>query len=75
MALAGYVITAPVTIPAGTPATVAAGEPGPAGWRGGGVGISAGYAAFPQCFQAGTPIFRRMSGSTRVHHGPPDQAR
>ena len=50
-------ITQAVTVPAGTPATVTAGEPGTGGAAGfGSVGISAGYAAFPQSFQAGTPI-------------------
>jgi hypothetical protein len=40
-----------------TPATPAAGEPGTGGAAGyGNTGISAGYAAFSQSFQAGTPI-------------------
>lgn len=57
MALARYVITASVTVPAGTPATVTAGEPGTGGAAGfGNTGISAGYAAFPQTFVAGTLI-------------------
>jgi hypothetical protein len=34
MALAPYVITAPVTVPAGTPAAVTAGEPGTGAWPG-----------------------------------------
>ena len=50
-------ITQAVTVPAGTPATVTAGEPGTGGAAGFGcVGISAGYAAFPQSFQPGAPI-------------------
>ena len=50
-------ITQAVTVPAGTPATVTAGEPGTGGAaRFGCVGISAGYVAFPQSFQPGTPI-------------------
>jgi hypothetical protein len=57
MALNRYVLTASVTVPAGTPATVAAGEPGTGGAAGfGNTGISASYAAFPQTFQAGTPV-------------------
>ena len=56
MALSRYVITAPVTVPAGTPATPTAGEPGTGGAAGfGNTGISAGYAAFPQTFQPGDP--------------------
>ncbi len=57
MALNRYVLTATTTVPAGTPATVTAGEPATGGGAGFGcVGISAGYAAFPQPFQPGTPI-------------------
>ena len=57
MALSRYVITAPVIVPAGTPATSTAGEPGTGGAAGfGSTGISAGFAAFPQSFQPGTPI-------------------
>ena len=37
MALSRYVITAPVTVPAGTPAAVTAGEPG--------TGAQAGYGS------------------------------
>ena len=57
MALARFVITSAVTVPAGTPATVTAGEPETGGAAGyGNTGTSAGYAAFPQSFQPGTPI-------------------
>ena len=50
-------ITQAVSVPAGTPTTAVAGEPGTGGAAGFGcVGISAGYAAFPQSFQPGTPI-------------------
>jgi hypothetical protein len=57
MALNRYVITSAVTVPAGTPATVTAGEPGSADAAGyGSVPISAGYGAFPQSIQPGTPI-------------------
>ena len=46
MALSRYVITAPVIVPAGAPATSTAGEPGTGGAAGfGNTGISAGYAA------------------------------
>jgi hypothetical protein len=56
VALSGYVITAPVIVPAGTPATSTAGEPGTGGAAGfGNTGISAGYAAFPQTLQPGDP--------------------
>jgi hypothetical protein len=48
---------ATTTVPAGTAATVTAGEPGTGGAAGfGSTGTSAGYGAFPQSFQAGTPI-------------------
>jgi hypothetical protein len=54
--LSRYVVTAPVIVPAGTPATATAGEPGTGGAAGfGNTGISAGYAAFPQTFQPGDP--------------------
>ena len=57
MALNRYVLTSTTTVPAGTLATPAAGEPGTGGAAGfGSTGISAGYGAFPQSFQPGTPI-------------------
>jgi hypothetical protein len=57
MALSRYVITSAVTVPAGTPATVVAGEPGTGGAAGyGSTAVSTGCAAFPQSFQPGTPI-------------------
>jgi hypothetical protein len=63
MALNRYVITSAVTVPAGTPATVTAGEPGTGGAAGyGSAPISAGYAAFPQSFQPGTPIVLDSAG-------------
>jgi hypothetical protein len=64
MALSRYVLTSTVTVPAGTAATVVAGEPGTggaAGYRT--TGISAGYAAFPQTFQAGTAIILDPAGA------------
>ena len=64
MELSGYVITAPVIVPAGTPATSTAGEPGTGGAAGfGNTGISAGYAAFPQSFQPGMPIVLESASS------------
>jgi hypothetical protein len=57
MALSRYVITSAVTVPAGTPAAVTAGEPGTGGAAGfDSTGISTGYAAFPPSFQPGAPI-------------------
>jgi len=64
VALSRYVITAPVIVPAGTPATSTAGEPGTGGAAGfGNTGISAGYAAFPQSFQPGMPIVLESASS------------
>jgi hypothetical protein len=57
MAITRYVLTATVTVPAGTPATPAAGEPGTGGAAGfGNAATSAGYALFPQTITAGTAI-------------------
>lgn len=76
MALARYVITSAVTVPAGTTATPAAGEAGTGGAAGyGNTGISASYAAFPQTFIAGTtivldptgPLYAALSGSQRPY--------
>jgi hypothetical protein len=64
MALGKLVLTSTVTVPAGTPATVVAGEPGTGGAVGyGNIGISSGYAAFPQTFVAGTPIVLDSAGA------------
>jgi hypothetical protein len=63
VALSRYVLTSTVTVPAGTPATPAAGEPGTGGAAGfGTAAISAGYAAFPQTFLAGTAIMLDPAG-------------
>jgi hypothetical protein len=63
MPLNRYVITQPVTVPAGTPATPAAGEPGTGAQAGyGSAAISAGYAAFPQAFQ----LVRRSCSTPRL---------
>jgi hypothetical protein len=68
MDLTRYVIGAPVTVPAGTPATPAAGEPGIGGTAGfGNTGISAGHAAFPQTFVAGTPIVLDSASPLYTH--------
>ncbi len=57
MALSRYVLTASITVPAGTPATVTAGEPATGGAAGyGSASVSAGYGVFPQTFVRGTTI-------------------
>jgi hypothetical protein len=57
MALNKYVFTATVTVPAGTTATPAAGEPGTGGPAGfGNSSISAGAVLFPQTLIKGTPV-------------------
>jgi hypothetical protein len=49
-----YVLTATTTVPAGTPATPAAGEPGTGGAAGyGSAAISAGAVLWPQTFPRG----------------------
>jgi hypothetical protein len=63
MPLSRYVITSVVTVAAGIPATVTAGEPGSGGAAGyGSAPISAGYAVFPQSFQPGTVIYLDPAG-------------
>lgn len=53
-----------VTVPAGTPATVAAGEPGTGGAAGyGSTSTSAGTGYFPQTFLAGTAIILDPAGA------------
>lgn len=57
MALSRYVLTATVPVPAGTPATVTAGEPGTGGAAGhGSASISAGIGYFAQTFIAGQVV-------------------
>jgi hypothetical protein len=57
MALSRYVVTTTTTVPAGTPATVTAGEPGSGGASGfGSAATSAGAVLWPQTFIAGTTI-------------------
>jgi hypothetical protein len=63
MPLSRYVITAPVTVPAETPATVTAGEPGTGAQAGfGSAAVSASYGVFPLSFQPGTPILLDPAG-------------
>ncbi len=63
MALARYVITSAVTVPAGTAATPAAGEPGTGGAAGfGNAATSAGAVLWPMTFQAGTTIILDPAG-------------
>ena len=59
-----YVLTATTTVPAGTPATPVAGEPGTGGAAGfGSASTSAGYGIFPQTFIKGTPIVLDPAGA------------
>lgn len=76
MALSRYVVTSTTTVPAGTPATVVAGEPSSGGSAGyGNASISAGAVLFPQMFIAGTTIvldpasalYAALSGSLRPY--------
>lgn len=64
MALGRYVITANVSIAAGTVATVVAGEPGTGGAAGfGNTAISAGAEDWPTTFVAGTAIVLDNAGA------------
>ena len=76
MALSRYVLTATVTVPAGTLATPTAGEPGSGGAAGfGSAATSAGYGVFAQTFVRGTPIvldpasalYAALSGNLRAY--------
>ena len=61
---APLVLTATVTVPACTPATVTAGEPGTGGAAGyGNASVSAGYGVFPKTFIAGTAIILEPAGA------------
>ena len=63
MALGRYVVTTTTTVPAGTPATVVAGEPGTGGAAGyGNASVSAGAVLWPQTFIAGTTIVLDPTG-------------
>ena len=76
MALARYVITSAVTVPAGTAATPAAGEPATGGAAGfGNASTSAGAVLWPTTFQAGTtiildpagPLYTALRGNLRAY--------
>jgi hypothetical protein len=76
MALSRYVLTASVTVPAGTASTPTAGEPATGGAAGfGSASISAGYGVFPQTFIRGTtimldptgPLYAALSASLRPY--------
>jgi hypothetical protein len=56
MALTRYVLTATVTVAAGTASTLVAGEPGTGGAAGFGSASTTGGPLFPQTFIKGTPI-------------------
>lgn len=63
MAISRYVLTATVTVPAGTAATPVAGEPSTGGAAGfGSASTSAAYGVFPQTFVRGTPIVLDPAG-------------
>jgi len=64
MALSRYVISATVTVPAGTASTVTAGEPGTGGAAGPGNAsvTAAGWTYFPQTFLSGTAIVLDPAG-------------
>jgi hypothetical protein len=64
MALSRYVITSTTTVPAGTPATMAAGEPGTGGAAGfGNASPSAGFGLWPHTFIEGTAIVLDPAGA------------
>lgn len=64
MAVNRYILLSDVTIPAGTPATVTAGEPGTGGAAGyGNAAVTpATWSYFPQVFLEGTAIVLDPSG-------------
>ena len=76
MALSRYVLTSTVTVPAGTPATVVAGDPATGGAAGyGSAATSAGAVLWPTTFIAGTaiildpagPLYAALSASLRPY--------
>jgi hypothetical protein len=76
VALSRYVLTSTVSIPAGTPATPVAGEPGTGGAAGfGNASTSAGAVLWPTTYIAGTTIildsasvlYTALSGSLRPY--------
>jgi hypothetical protein len=62
MALNRYVITSAVTVPAGTAASPAAGEPGSGAPAGYGSTATAGGPLYPQTFAAGTTLVLDPAG-------------
>ena len=69
MALARYVITSAVTVPAGTPVTPTAGEPDSGGAAGYGNTATTGGALYPQAFTAGTVMVLDPAGPLYVAIG------
>jgi hypothetical protein len=63
MALNRYVLTATVTVAAGTAATVVAGEPGTGGAAGFGGAPTTGGPVFPMTYIKGTAIILDPAGS------------
>jgi hypothetical protein len=63
MALNRYVLTASVTVPAGTAATVVAGEPGTGGAAGHGSAATTGGPLQATTYLSGTPIILDPAGS------------
>jgi hypothetical protein len=57
------VLTATVTVPAGTAATVVAGEPGTGGAAGHGSAATTGGPLWPVTYAAGTPLLLDTAGS------------
>jgi hypothetical protein len=76
MALSRYVLISTVTVPAGTPATVVAGEPATGGAAGfGTAAISSGAVLYPQTYKAGQvimldpacPLYTALSANLRPY--------
>jgi hypothetical protein len=63
MALNRYVLTATVTVPAGTPATVTAGEPATGGAAGYGNASTTGGPLWPVTYKAGQVIVLDPAGA------------
>jgi hypothetical protein len=63
MALNRYVVTSDTTVPAGTPATPAAGEPETGGAAGFGSAATTGGPLWPTLYAKGTPLLLDPAGS------------
>ena len=63
MALGRYVVTAATTVPAGTPAAPAAGEPGTGAQAGYGSAATTGGPLWATTYQPGTPLLLDSAGS------------